>query len=207
VQVLVALLGASAGLLALAWMAYAWARGDQPHYWLLTGLESCIVLGGVFGVLFGLGKFQEGPGMAIACVAGTVFAGAVLSWVSVKSGLTLHGGGAASPKPMLFARLAISGALGALAAFEVLKRSRQSVHYILRALATGVPLLAIALAGWRFGGSIAGAAAPAWIVWTVVVVVATLACVLFCACAHCVIRAFEVGRLDAPPAPGARAKA
>jgi membrane protein YdbS with pleckstrin-like domain len=185
---------AAALLSALGVLVMALFMGAQP-YWLVVGMELCIAMAGVFGLLFVRGRFAEGPALALLCVAGTIFAAGFLSWLAVRSGIKLKGDKSVSLTSLMFARVAISAALVALASVEVLRRNRRSLGLLARAAATGVPLAIIA------GGLYAGWAAlasqqvvPAWIVWTLVSVAVVVAMALLCACGHFVIRAFEMGR-------------
>ena len=196
-----ALTRVGAGLLALAALVSALGvagiallRGAQP-YWLLVGMEACIVMAGVFGVLFLRRKFDAGPAMTLLCIAGTVFAAGFLSWLAVRSGIKLQGDRSIDVKMVMLARVGIAAALVALASFEVLRRNRQSIGLIGRAVATGVPL-AIIVGGLYVGREALASqqAVPAWIVWTLVSISVVIAMGLLCACGHFVIRAFEMGR-------------
>lgn len=198
-----ALTRVGAGMLSLAALVSALGvagialfRGAQP-YWLLVGMEACIAMAGVFGVLFQRRKFADGPAMTLLCIAGTIFAAGFLSWLAVRSGIKLKGDQSLNVKMVMLARVGIAAALVGLASFEVLRRNRRSIGQLGRAFATGVPLLIIA--GGLYAGRDAIAAqqvVPAWIVWTLVSIGVVIAMGLLCACGHFVIRAFEMGRPD-----------
>lgn len=193
-RLVVGALGLVALLSALGVGGMALVQGAQP-YWLLVGMEVCIVLAGVFAGLFFRGKCSDGPALAILCIAGTVFAAGFLSWLSVRGGMTLKGDRTVSLQFVMLARVAIAAALVALASFEVLRRNTRSRGFLLRAVATGVPLAIVA--GSMYAGRQALAtqqAVPAWIVWTVVSIAVVVAMGLLCACGHFLIRAFEMGR-------------
>jgi hypothetical protein len=171
-------------------------RANQPYY-LLMGMELCIGLAAALGVLFARGFFREGPGMALACVSGTIFVASVLGYLSVPNAqMTMSSGGTLALKPFLMGRVLLASLLGLAAAWIVLSRDPQSRSYILRAILTGIPLGAIAFVGlkgrsWLSGG---GAGVPAWVGWIGAIVLACVGLALFCACVHCTIRAFEMGR-------------
>lgn len=187
-------LSAVALVSALGVAGIALVRGAQP-YWLLVGMEVCIAMAGVFGVLFLRRKFADGPAMTLLCIAGTVFAAGFLSWLAVRSGIKLKGDQSLNVKMLMLARVGIAVALVGLASLEVLRRDRRSLGLLGRAMATGVPLAIIA--GGLFLGRDALAtqqAVPAWIVWTLVSIGVVVAMALLCACGHFVIRAFEMGR-------------
>jgi hypothetical protein len=153
----------------------------------------------------------------------------VLGYVSTRAtgGLSMTSG-AMSMKPWLALHVGGAVLVGLLGAFEVLRRHERSRYYIVRGMLAGVPLLAMggaaawlmrrqAQAGERevqvpMPTSAAGIAPvpsdttimglPAWVVWIGAFVVSVIALVLMCACVHCVIRAFEMGRARRSSAHG-----
>ena len=171
-------------------------RANQPYY-LLMGMELCIGLAAGLGVLFGRGFFREGPGMSLACVSGTIFVASVLGYLSVPNGqMTMSGGSTMGLKPFVMGRVMLAVLVGVAAAWVVLSRNPRSWSYVARAVLTGVPLGVIgfvALKGrtWLSSG---GAGMPAWVGWIGAIVLACVGLALFCACVHCTIRAFEMGR-------------
>ena len=190
-------------LLALGYMVVAAVRGDQP-YWLMQQMEATIAVAGVVGVQFALGRFQNGPGMALLCVAGVLGAAGFLSWLSVREGVSLSGGARLPSKPGLMVRVGTSGILCALAAWEVLRRDARSVGFLGRAVAAGVPLAVILGAMYAGRDALAGEGGlPTWLAWTILATGAMASLVLFCTCAHCTIRAFEFGRPETKRVPRA----
>ena len=187
-------LSAIALVSAMGMAGVALFMGAQP-YWMLVGMEVCIVLAGVFGLLFLRKKFSDGPALALLCVAGTIFAASVLSWLSVSRGITLKGDRTVDLKWLMYARIGLAALLAGLASVEVLRRNVLSRGFLLRAVATGMPLLVIA-GGLYAGRNVLASqkTVPEWIVWTLVSVGAVIAMALLCACGHFVIRAFEMGR-------------
>lgn len=187
-------LSAIALVSAMGMAGVALFMGTQP-YWMLVGMEVCIVLAGVFGLLFLRKKFSDGPALALLCVAGTIFAASVLSWLSVSRGITLKGDRTVDLKLLMYARIGLAALLAGLASVEVLRRNVLSRGFLLRAVATGMPLLVIA-GGLYAGRNVLASqkTVPEWIVWTLVSVGAVIAMALLCACGHFVIRAFEMGR-------------
>jgi hypothetical protein len=171
-------------------------RANQPYY-LLMGMELCIGLAAALGVLFARGFFREGPGMALACVSGTIFVASILGYLSVPNAqMTMSAGGTIGLKPFLLGRLVLAVLLGIAAAWLVLSRNSRSWSYVARAALTGLPLAAIGLIAlkgrtWLSSG---GAGVPAWVGWIGAIVLACVGLALFCACVHCTIRAFEMGR-------------
>lgn len=175
-------------------------------YWILLGMEMCVALAAAFAILFGRGLFREGPGMALACCAGTVLVAGVLGWISVHrgdfnaGGMTMKSGKTVSLNALLYGRVAISMVLGVIGAWLVLSRNSQSWKYLLRAVMAGVPMVAClgvvyAMRSWlRGSGSGGSGGSTAWVLWLVATVLAVVILGLLCATAHFVIRAFESGR-------------
>lgn len=171
-------------------------RASQPYY-LLLGMELCIGLSGAIGVLFARGFFREGPGMALACVAGTFFVASFLGWLSVPNGtMTMRSGGSQSLRLFLVVRLGLAVVVGLVAAWAVLSRNVRSWHYVKWAAMTGVPLAGLALLAFKGRAwlSSGGGQVAAWVAWVGAIMLASLGLALFCACVHCTIRAFEAGR-------------
>jgi len=109
--VLCAALALSAGV--GAWAAYA--LPNTPG-WAMIGFELVILIAAAIGVLFGLGRFREAPGLTLASVAGVVFVGSALGYLGVGGVL-----GSTGLQPPLFARFAAAGLLGLLAAMATLR--------------------------------------------------------------------------------------
>lgn len=189
-------------LSAVGLLGAAWGLGNQP-YWLLTGMELTALLAGVVGVLFASGRFAEGPGMALLCVAGTVFAASVLGWLSLYRGsllvqLELRNGGAVGLSWMFAGRVVLGLVVALLASFEVVRRNPLSRGALARAAGAGVPLAVLVAAFW-FGRTWADTQTlvPAWVIWTLAALGSIAMLGLFCATVHCLIRAHELGRPEA----------
>lgn len=224
-RLVAAVVGVVAVVVSLVTVGAVLLRADQP-YWMVVGFEVVVLAAGVFGLLIARGRFRDGPGMALLCVAGALLVAGVLGFYSTKStpgapAQLLLRGTAVPMKP--WAMLHIGGALllAGASAFEVLRRNSRSVYYMARAAMAGVPLAALAIAAVMLyrrsqGAKLAYESAvesailqnkpvppvpapmlPEWVTWLGGSLGAVLALVLFCACAHCVIRAFEMGRSSA----------
>jgi len=188
------LAGGVLALWALAMVILAAFVAPRPA-WILFGFETMVVASGVVAVAFGRGKFQDGPGLALACVAGTVFAAAALSWLGNRQGVTLiEGRGPVSLTIFAAARVGIAALVGLGAAYAVLRRTAVGRGYAWRAIAAvaGIGVLGAvmmfgrgAMAGWS--GVIQGAISLLWL---------GAVMGLICAGGHCVIRAFESGRTE-----------
>lgn len=190
-------LGVVLGLSSLGAAALTFQASQA--YWIFLGMEMCVALGAGFAILFGRGLFREGPGMALACCAGTILVGGVLGWISVHrgnfdGGMTMKSGKTLSLNTLLYGRVGVALVFGAIGAWLVLSRNRRSWHYLVRALLTGVPLLACVAGVYMMRSSLRGGAS--WVVWLAATVLTIVIIGLFCACAHFVIRAFEEGRRE-----------
>lgn len=203
VRLVVGLLGGAVALSGLA-MAAA-AVGVSPKVnWVLLGFELVMAAAGVMAILFSRGLFQDGPGLALACIAGTVFVSAVLGYFGSDRRLVTSSGGELSLKWFLIARVLAALALAMLGAMIVLLRNRRSLAYLAKAAATGGPVLLIGavyvLAPDRVRAVLN--ALPGWATLIALGFAGVLAVVLLSASIHLLIRAFEEGRTDnAAPQP------
>lgn len=229
-RLVAAVVGVMAVVASVVTLGAVLFRADQP-YWMVVGFEVVVLGAGVYGVLIAKGRFRDGPGMALLCVAGTLLVAGVLGYYSTKStpgapAQLLLRGTAVPMKP--WALLHVGGALllAGASAFEVLRRNSRSVYYLARAAMAGVPLAALGIAAALLYRRSQGAKLiyesaveeavmqnkpvppapvpllPEWVTWLGGSLSAVLALVLFCACAHCLIRAFEMGRSSARNASG-----
>jgi hypothetical protein len=202
-----------AGATSLFLIGGAIIASDQPYYMLVL-MELAALVACATGMGYARGAFPVGPGMALLCVAGGIGVPAILAHVATPDGVIL-GGRAMPVKIFLFVRMGIALILLACASYEVLRRHPRSRWYLLRALMTGLPLLVLLVLAKKFGGMLLGgvgnvtgafdpslspaatgngSSIPAWILWVLAFVLAVVALVLACSCAHCCIRAFEMGR-------------
>ena len=218
-RVVSGVVGAGMALVALVTVGAVLTSADQ-YYWMVVGFEVVVVVACIFAVLTARGKFRDGPGMALVSVAGVLFVAGVLGYLSTKGtdGALMLRGRAFPMKPWALLHAGAAGLMALAAAYEVLRRDRRSLYYLSRAAMAGVPLGAVMAAGWfmwkrsreasaAFDAQVASAiasgvvppvaldpAVPAWLTWVGASVASVVVLVLFCACAHCLIRAFEMGR-------------
>src|SRR5262245_43109895 len=88
---------------------------DQRPSWALVGFELVVLVACVQGVLFGRGRFGQGPGLALACVGGTILVASGLGWAGSGKQLLGH-----SLTPLLGARLLAVAVIGICGAWCVL---------------------------------------------------------------------------------------
>jgi len=196
VLVLIVLLSLLAGLSGLLGMVLSL----QGQRYLALGFEATLILAGCFGVLTGLGRFRDGPGLATLCVGGAVFVCGTLSEPTLVPRLLGRGGAPSVVMGVDMVMLAVARvmcglALIALAAVIVLvRRPKASMGLVIRGALVGLPVVAaMALAG---SGTVRGFVAglqPVIVVPLIVVGVLVLGACLSVSI-HCFIRSFEMGR-------------
>lgn len=188
-------IGVTSGLLVMwaAVMAVLASIVAPRPAWVLFGFEVVVAAAGVIGVGFSRRRFQEGQGLALICVAGSVFASAVLSWLGNRQGVTLiESRGQTSLLGFAAVRVGVAGLLALAAAYAVLRRSTRARAYGIRGAVALLALAGLGTALWM-GRQQIGALAP-FVAGAIKFVALTIAMVLVCAGGHCAIRAFECGR-------------
>ncbi len=200
VRILVGLLCVAVALSAMAMIGIG-VFGAHATPWILIGFESVVVLSCAAGLLFCFNRFQEGQGLAVVCTAGTIAFSAFCTWLSLanhelildpsKPGI--------SYTPVAAARIAAGGILGLVAAYAVLRRDpRRSASYLIRAALVLAPVVAFLAWTVLLPGSARGVAGsmPGWLLATVAFVGSIVGLTLISVGLHCIIRAFEAGRLE-----------
>jgi hypothetical protein len=109
-------LSAVVALSALATIAGAVFVPARP-IWALIGFELITLLAGGFGLAVAAGRFSIAPGLALACVAGTVLVASVFGYLGATGQI-----GDWKLQSWLLVRTAASVLLGLLAAWVVLRR-------------------------------------------------------------------------------------
>jgi hypothetical protein len=182
-------------LLSAAGMIFAALILSDKPVWVLFGFEVAIAVASVLGILFSRGRFQDGQGLAMACVAGTIGVGSFLGWLGTQHHLTTTHGDIPL-NTWLLGRLGAAAALGAVGALLVLSRNPRSWSYLWKSALTGGPLVVLLAAYFikRAALSSALAALPGWIAGLTAILGGLVAIVLISASVHCLIRAFELGR-------------
>lgn len=196
------------GLLSLATMCSALALAaasvalTQKPAWMVFGFELCAVAAGWIGVQVSRRRYENGQGLALLCIAGTIGAGAFLWWFSLnpRGSFQLASSGverkSVSLTPLVYARLGIAGLLTLIASWTVLQRNTRSWWYIGRAAMFGGPVLLAAVALKKFSGPVSSmldvipSAAKAGIYGIVGIAVISALSISI----HCLIRAFELGQ-------------
>lgn len=168
--------------------------------WVLLGFEVVTLVAAVLGLLFALGRFQDGQGLALACIAGTFFIAAVLGFVGAGRQLPTADGGIPL-KGLLLGRIGAALLLGGVGAGLVLMRDRRSWGYLGRSAALGGPVV-LALGAYIVSpGKVTGllGSLPGWALGLGLTVAGLLAVVMVSASVHLLVRAFELGRVEEKP--------
>lgn len=178
------------------------ALGANPVNWFTFGFEALLIVCAMFGVGCGLGRYREGPALAMLCVAGGALVSTALGYSAAHAGF-----GGIQRNPMAFARIAAALGFGALAALTVMSRrphasaSSAFSGVVMGALAAGAGAL-LALPGPR--AAILGLHPV--LTTLMFLTLGVLLVAFISASAHNFIRALEHGKEAPPPAPGAPGK-
>ncbi|MCC6679004.1 MAG: hypothetical protein IT436_17905 [Phycisphaerales bacterium] len=194
-------------LSALATAVLAIVVPPKPA-WTFVTFELVIAVCCALALPFGRGAYRDGPGLALICFAGAIFAGSVLGYLSVHGVL-----GTTSLKLWVLVRVALAGVIGAAAVGIVLIRNPRSWGVLAKGLALLSPLLVIAAvvgarklgvpAITRAADKLIGLTAPLTqpgqglgeaIRLGAIIILGVIAGGLFCAGLHFIIRAFEICR-------------
>lgn len=124
----------------LALLAPILSPGEHTS-WPFVAFEAVVAVAAVIGVFFGIGRYSEGPGLALACVTGTVLLGSLLGWQA--SGRTLLGH---SLKGLVAARVGAALILAGLACATVLMRNRRAQRQAALGAAFLLPPILVGLA-------------------------------------------------------------
>lgn len=212
------------GVCALVALSGAWGLIDavrgEPRVWGLLGFEVVTLAAAVLGVLVGMGRPREAPGLGVACVAATIFAAATLgrfSAIVTRSAETVSEGQAVGlllRDPVFEGRAVAAIVLGAIAVCFALGGNRAAWKRL--AIGAGLLVPVVAASGWALGPGMGWLIAPVESFGGVVrVVVALIGGVVLTLVGsvgvHQVIGAFEAslpplegvgaGRKPAAPAP------
>ena len=190
-MVCVAVLLSAVLLAALAAGAPLLAKDQKPS-WALFGFEIVTAVAAVLGIAFGRGRYSEAPGLAVACIAGTILVAAGLGWQG--SGRQLLG---VSLTPVLAGRTLAALVVGGAGAWCVLSRDRRSIGLAVLGAILLAPVIGVAGVMMRPAGQTLlnklSAAGPG-VQFMAAVGGFAIAAGLLSAGTHLLIRAFELGR-------------
>ncbi|MCX5689419.1 MAG: hypothetical protein NTV94_06470, partial [Planctomycetota bacterium] len=167
--------------------------------------EAVTIVAAVLGVLFGRGKFNQGHGLALASIAGTIGIAAFLGWLSVQGRLQVKGSEIPIVLlPLLMGRMGVAALIGSFAAYLVLRRNPQSRRYMFTSAMTGGSLIGVLGVLFVLRGRLVSLAdsLPGVVTAAGATIVGLLCVILISSSVHCLIRAFEMGREENLEAPG-----
>lgn len=148
IRLAVAILSALVLLSVLATAGAAIFMAPQVS-WALLGFECLTLLAALFGLAAAAGRFSDGPGLALACVAGTILAGSMFGYLGTTGQI-----GDWKMHYWLIGRVSVAGLLGVLAAWAVLRRTSGALALALRgAVYTGAAIGFVGILS-LFGGEI-----------------------------------------------------
>lgn len=174
--------------------------------WGWFGFELVSLLAASFGVLIGLGKFRDGLGLALACIAGTVLVALVFgTYVDAKTKIADNITYSPWVNRMLLIRMLVVLSYAFSASVAVFARNPKSWGVAIKGVACLLPVAALIGAFMKFGLPFADDASgqPNALRVIFVLVVGLVMIILVSAGGHLLIRAFEIGRpADAEDAAG-----
>jgi len=129
-------------LSAMAGIGISLAMGEEPSL-MMAGFEAIVLVSFVLGTLIAMGKVgRDGPGMALACIGGTVLI--CSGFGALAAGGRQFAVGDVSLLPLLGFRVIASGLLGLFAATAVLSREGGSWKRFVVGALLALPILAAA---------------------------------------------------------------
>lgn len=167
-----------------------------PPAWMMLGFEVVSVVAAVFGIGVALGRFADGPALALLCVAGAWGGGTLFGRLTAIEHPGLR---ALATDPWILGRGVLSAVVLAAGGYAVLMRDPRSWRVLIRGVVLGGLALAIVVGGWAMRGSalLRPATGPLEVLRIVMLFVAALVVGgLFSVGIHLVIRAFELGRAE-----------
>ena len=202
VRILVGVLCVATATSALAIIVIGAALAHSPA-WILIGFESVVVISAICGVLFCFNRFQEGQGLALLCTAGTVAFAAFCVWLSLANHELILDPSkpGVSFTPIALARIAAGVLLAIIASYAVLRRDpRRSGGLLIRGVIALIPVGAVLIVAVLFPTTARNAMSvmPGWLGATLAFVGGIVVLTLLSVGLHCIIRAFEAGRLETP---------
>ena len=109
----------------------------------MLGFEIVVFVSAILALLAGLGRFRNGYGLALACLAGTVLGASVLGYTDGKPNFVSNPDLARLLRVLILTRIATAGALGALGACAVLVRDPRSWRYLLKGVVVSMPVIVV----------------------------------------------------------------
>ena len=204
-------IGALCALSAAGLLVYSAIEGS----WMIASFEAVVLTAGIFATLTGMGRFRQGPALALLCAGGAIGVVAVLAEPAMVSRFLGTAGrplviGGFEIMPLMIGHVIAGALLVASAALVVWSRSpARSVGYLIRSGIAGASAMVIVVLGvWHApkGGARHGAIGildhisallaglPLLVLLVLTIAAFFLVIGLVSAAGHCAIRSFEAGR-------------
>lgn len=168
--------------------------GHPQPVWAWFGFEVVTLVSAGLGVLFGLGRFRQGPAMTMVSIGGTIAVATLFGRLSLLANLS-----ALAADPWVIGRLAGGGLLGLAATVLVFSRDRRCWPSFIKGALLAMPAAAAGAIGFFRPGLIPGRDWEGLLAVLRVgglLVGGLLVCILISVGIHLIIRAFEHGRTD-----------
>ena len=127
----------AAGLIVFAAIQPLLGDAGKPA-WILVGFEAVVLAASVLGWVLARDRFREGPGLALACIAGSILVGSALGGLSAQWGV-----GPIPLKLLLAARGLGAMLLAGLGGWMVLARDPRAWPVFVKGLIAASPILAL----------------------------------------------------------------
>lgn len=184
-QLVVGALCALTGLSAIVLLGASLVA--TPRVWFLAGFELLVIVASVFGVLVAMGRFRDGPALALACVVGVIGVGSLLAYVG--PGKAFLGDAA---RVYLIARGLDAATLGLAACLLVwVRQPRTSLRSLLIAAAWLVALAVVAVVMFKVRGALATSSGA--IRFACAVVFGGMLIAALSGAVHYAVRSFQAG--------------
>lgn len=170
--------------------------GHPQPVWAWFGFEIVVLVSAGLGVIFGLGRFRQGPAMTMVSVGGTIAVATLFGRLALLANLSTL-----ATDPWVIGRLLAGGVLGLGATVLVFSRDRRCWPSFIKGVLLAMPAAAAGAIGFFRPGLIPG---RDWEGLLAVLRVGglllggLLVCILISVGIHLIIRAFEHGRTDPP---------
>ncbi|MCC6426321.1 MAG: hypothetical protein IT435_05830 [Phycisphaerales bacterium] len=189
-RITVGLCSALTGLMAAGTLALVFIATTKPA-WFLFGFEMVEIVPIVLGILYAIRRWDDLTGLGLGCIAGTIFCGSVLGFLSIPDHRLGVQGGPVGQIDMIWwlgARILISLGIAWCAVRLALGTDRRAWWLFVRGMLLGGAALGILAVLYKFRN------AP-WLAQQTGMVVLLLAGVGFLVClsvgVHYTVKAFE----------------
>ena len=169
--------------------------GGTHQNWGMFGFEVVIILSAGFALAYAMGKITQAPGLALACIAGSIIVSAGLGLIATSMGVS-----EVLRNPIFLARIALAGGFSVLAVVEALGTCARAWNSMIKGSVLAVGSLGVIGVGLATRSSWM---ASAGVLQVALIIAGILGLILmgafFCVGVHMVIRAFEITTSENSP--------